>query len=192
MEVTLQQFWDLESLGVKGDDSGTRENFDECIVFKDGRYQVCLPWKETHPTLPDNYQLSRIQLFGLLHGLKQRLSILWDYDATIKEQLSNGIVEQIDESESLVTGPIHYISHHAVIRQDKQTTKLWVVYSVSVKEEGLSLNDCLYAGPKFGQNIMDIILRIRVHKLALATDIEKAFLMVSMVEKVIRIQSEDL
>ena len=76
MEVTLQQFWDLESLGVKGDDSGTRENFDECIVFKDGRYQVCLPWKETHPTLPDNYQLSRIQLFGLLHGLKQRLSIL--------------------------------------------------------------------------------------------------------------------
>ena len=55
MDVTLQQFWNLESLGVKGDDRGTLENFDENIIFKDGRYQVCLPWKETHPALPDNY-----------------------------------------------------------------------------------------------------------------------------------------
>ena len=69
MDVMLQQFWDLESLGVKGDDGSTLENFDESIVFKDGRYDVCLPWKETHPTLPDNYQLSKKRLFGLLYRL---------------------------------------------------------------------------------------------------------------------------
>ena len=45
------------------------------------------------------------------------------------------------------------------------------------------MNDCLYAGPKFCQNIMDIILRFRVHKVALAADIEKAFLMVSNADK---------
>ena len=65
----------------------------------------------------------------------------------------------------------------------RQTTKLCVVYNASVKEDGPSLNDCLYAGPKFDQNIMDIILRFRVHRVALAADIEKAFLMVSMAEK---------
>lgn len=44
MDATLQQFWDLESLGVKGDDHSALENFDDSIVFRDGRYQVCLPW----------------------------------------------------------------------------------------------------------------------------------------------------
>lgn len=43
-----------------------------------------------------------------------------------------------------------------------------------------SLNDCLYAGPKFGQSIMDILLRFRAYKTALAADIEKAFLMISV------------
>ena len=183
MDVTLQQFWDLESLGVQDDDQSTLENFDENIVFNDSRYQVCLPWKETHPTLSDNYQLSKKQLFGLLHHLKRHPSILWNYDAMIRDQLSKGIVEQVDESDHSIPGETHYLPHHAVIRQDKQTTKLRVVYNASARDEGPSLNDCLYAGPNFGQNIIDIILRFRVHKVALAADIEKAFLMVSMAEK---------
>ncbi len=58
MDMTLQQFWDLESLGINATEVGTLENFDDSITFQDGRYEVCLPWKETHPTLPDNYELS--------------------------------------------------------------------------------------------------------------------------------------
>ena len=48
---------------------------------------------------------------------------------------------------------------------------------------GPSLNDCLYAGPTFGQNIMDILLRFRIHRVAVIADIEKAFLMVSVSEE---------
>ncbi len=59
MDMTLQQFWDLESLGINAMEVGTLENFDDSITFQDGRYKVCLPWKETHPTLPDNYELSK-------------------------------------------------------------------------------------------------------------------------------------
>lgn len=151
MDVTLQQFWDLESLGVKRDDRSTLENFDESIVFKNGCYQVRLPWKETHPALPDNYQLSKKQLLRLLHCLKQRPSTLRDYDATIKEQLSKEIIKQVDKSEPSILRATHYIPHHAVIRQDKQTTKLRVVYNVSAKGDGPSLNDCLHAGPKFAR-----------------------------------------
>ena len=38
----------------------------------------------------------------------------------------------------------------------------------------------LYAGPKFGQNIMEIMLRFQVHQVPLEADIEKAFLMIAM------------
>ena len=155
MDVTLQQFWDLESLDVKSDEGSTLENSDESIAFKDGCYQVCLPWKKPHPTLPDNYELSKKRLLALLHPLKQRPAVLQDCDATTRDQLSLGIVEKIVEADKSPPGEIRYIPHHAVITQDKSTTKLRVVCSASAKEVGTSLNDCLHAGPKFEQNIMD-------------------------------------
>ena len=50
-----------------------------------------------------------------------------------------------------------------------------------IGERGRAITEWLpYAGPKFGQNITDIILRFQVHEVALAANIEKAFLMVSM------------
>ena len=51
------------------------------------------------------------------------------------------------------------------------------------KTNGPSLNDCLYAGPAFRQSIINIVLRFRVHKVALVADIKKAFLMVSITEE---------
>ena len=183
LDATLKMFWELESLGIGDGDVSALEDFDRGIVFKDGRYPVALPWKESHPVLPDNYQLSKKRLQGLLQRLRQQPSLLEEYDATIKGQLSNGIVEKVNESECEPIGETHYIPHHAVIRQDKQTTKLRVVYDASAKAGGPSLNECLYTGPKFGQNIMDIILRLRVHNVALTADIEKAFMMVSVSEE---------
>ncbi len=54
------------------------------------------------------------------------------------------------------------------------------MYDASAKEHGPSLNSCLYTGPKFDQQIMDILMTFRTHKVALTADIEKAFLMVAM------------
>ena len=72
--------------------------------------------------------------------------------------VNKGIVESVDTSV-LVTHPVHYLPYHAILREDKNTTKLQIVYDASAKINGPSLNDCLYTGPKFGQKIMDIIIR---------------------------------
>ena len=77
---------------------------------------------------------------------------------------------------------VYYIPHHAVIRQDKSTTKLRIVYDASAKSDGASLNDCLHAGPALTQSIFDIMLRFRNHRVAFVGDIEKAFLMVHVNE----------
>lgn len=89
------------------------------------------------------------------HGLTQ-------CDAIIREQIKNGIVDIVEDPENGPIGATHYIPNHAVIREDKQTTKMRIVYDASAKSTGPSLNDCLYAGPTFGQNILDILLRFRV------------------------------
>ena len=121
---------------------------------------------------------------GLLKRLRQAPDILKEYNVVIQDQLSRGIVENVEPSYPTEAKQIHYIPHQPVIRSEKSMSKLRIVYDASAKAtNGLSLNDCLYTGPKFGQNIMDILLRFRVHKVALSADIEKAYLMVSMAEE---------
>ena len=183
LDDTLTSFWELESLGIKEPDRSVYTEFGENTCFRDSRYEVSLPWKDPHPTLPDNYQLSFKRLQGLLHRLRQNPTILQEYDSTIRHQIKQGIVEVVEDPQSNVTGRVHYLPHHAVIRRDKETTKLRIVYDASARSNGPSLNDCLYTGPKFDQRIMDILLRFRTHRVALTADIEKAFLMVSMSER---------
>ena len=124
--------------------------------------------------------MSRRRLMSLLQRLQRDPEVLKEYDAVIKDQLNRGIVEIVDKKDVGEMGKVHYMPHHAVIRRDKQTTKLKIVYDASAKSSGPSLNDCLYTGPAMTQSIMDIILRFRSHRIALAGDIEKAFLMVSV------------
>jgi len=179
LEGQLKMFWDLESLGIRRDEPSVYDEFQRGIVYKHPRYEVSLPWRETHPALHDHYKLALRRLNGLLKRLKQNPEVLRQYDSVIREQLSKGIIESVQDSTP-VTHPVHYLPHHAVVRDDKKTTKLRIVYDASAKANGPSLNDCLYTGPKFGQNIMDIIIRFRVHRVALTGDIEKAFLMISV------------
>ena len=83
------------------------------------------------------------------------------------------------ETEPDISG-VHYLPHHPMVRRDKDTTKLGVVYDAPARSSGASLNDCLHAGPKFDQRIFDILLRFRIYPIAFIADIEKAFLMISL------------
>lgn len=183
LDETLQSFWDLESLGIKDPDRSVFTEFEESIKFSNDRYEVSLPWKDPHPALPDNYQLCLKRLHGLLCRLRQDPATLKEYDSIIRDQIKQGIVELVEDPEATEVGEVHYLPHHAVIRKDKETTKLRIVYDASAKSNGPSLNNCLYTGPKFDQRIMDILLRFRSYRVGLIADIEKAFLMVSMSKK---------
>ena len=46
------------------------------VQLKNGRYEVSLPWREYHKSLPDNYDLSLRRLQGLLRKLRQDPAIL--------------------------------------------------------------------------------------------------------------------
>ena len=183
LDDTLRAFWELESLGITGSERSVHQEFEESISFKNGRYEVSLPWKHPHPVLPDNYKLSRNRLQSVLRRLCQTPIILQEYDSIIRKQLELGIVQPIKDSDHGEVGNVHYLPHHAVIRQDKMTTKVRVVYDASAKTAGPSLNECLFTGPKFEQRILDILLRFRSYPIALTADIEKAFLMISVSEK---------
>ena len=182
LDEQLKAFWELESLGIQEAEKTLYDDFAAHVTFHDGRYQVLLPWKYFHEPLPDNYSLSVKRLRGLLCRLRQDPDILKEYDRIISDQLQKGNTEAVPEEETR-PAQVHYLPHHAVVRKDKATTKLRVVYDASAKCDGPSLNECLYKGPKFNQLIFDLLLRFRSYRVALTADVEKAFLVIAVDNK---------
>ena len=127
--------------------------------------------------------MSRKRLENLLERLRHEPEVLREYDSVIKEELRRSIVEVVEKPSQGEVGRVHYIPHHAVIRRDKLTTKLRIVYDSSTKSDCVAFNDCLYAGPPLAENIFDVLLTFRVNQVALSGDIERAFLMVGMAEE---------
>ena len=147
LDEKLQSFWELESLGIKLREDPVQEQFVEDIRMEEGRYQVSLPWRRYHEPLPTNHELSLKRLRGLLRRLKQDPDVLAEYDKTIREQLAMGVIERVEPGDVGEPGKVHYLPHHAVIRRDKEPTKVRVVYDASSRLEGPSLNNCLHTGP---------------------------------------------
>ena len=87
--------------------------------------------------------------------------------------------------ENSKTAKVHYLSHHAVVREDALTTKVRVVMdgSAKVNAEAPSLNECLYTGPSLTPNILNILLRFRWFKVPIISNIEKAFHMIRVDER---------
>ena len=80
-----------------------------------------------------------------MRRLRKEPSIIKEYDQTFRDQLHDGIIERVEETEEQLLSQTHYLPHQAVIRSDALTTKLRVVFNASaeVKPNCPSLNDWL-------------------------------------------------
>eukprot|EP00795_Rhopilema_esculentum_P003749 gene3749-15025_t len=183
VERELAKFWELESLGISPKEESVYEHFSDEIRFVDGRYEVKLPWKLKHPPLPDNYLLAKKRLEKQMPKLQSNPELLKEYNAIMKDQEERGIIERVHPNTKGVVGKTHFLPHHPVVRQDKETTKVRIVYDASAaNSSGVSLNSCLYQGPCLLRTVAEILTRFRLFPIGLTSDIEKAFLMISVNE----------
>jgi hypothetical protein len=79
------------------------------------------------------------------------------------------------EEERKYKGPVHYISHHAIIRPEKKSTPLRIVYNSSSSYQGHRLNDYWLKGPDLLNNLFGVILRFRENPVAIHGDISKMY-----------------
>ena len=181
LESQVKRFWELESLGINKYEQSFYEEYLNTICRDEyNRYEVRLPFKEIHPLIHDNFELFKKRLLNLHQKLKDNSDLLKAYNDIFLEQKQNGIIEEVMSPGKL--GETHYIPHHPVIRDDKTTTKIRIVFDASARDNGPSLNDCLYKGPHLTPLLYDILLRFRSHVVALTCDIEKAFLQINVNE----------
>ena len=122
----------------------------------------------------------QIKRLNLHQKLKDNPDLLKAYNETFIEQKQNGIIEEVMSPGKL--RETHYIPHHPVIEDDKTTTKVRIVFHAFARNNGPSLNDCLYKGPHLTPLLYHILLRFCSHVVALTSDLEKAFLQINVNE----------
>ena len=72
---------------------------------------------------------------------------------------------------------------------DRKTTQLRVVFYSSSKCPGeICLNDALYSGPNLLLLLFDMLIRFRLHKVAVTADIEETFLNLLIKENIMEVE----
>ncbi|XP_064471896.1 uncharacterized protein LOC135386097 [Ornithodoros turicata] len=146
------------------------------------RYAVRLTWKH-EVNLEDNYYLAHKHLLQLTKRLRKDTTLLERYDKAIREYLSSGVAEKVKAGQS--NGEfVYYMPHQAVIREDSTTTKIRIAFdALSAETPGISVNDCLDAGPNLVPDIVLVLLNFRTHKVALVANVKQAFLQIIIQEE---------
>ncbi|KYN03590.1 hypothetical protein ALC62_05563 [Cyphomyrmex costatus] len=140
---------------------------------ENGRYEVRLPWLQTHPEINDNRDLAHKRLITTTKKLKSE-GLFYEYNAVFDEWMAEGIIEEVPAEEAHNWG--HYLPHRHVVKE-KSTTRIRPVFDASAKDKSFpSLNQCLEKGPNFIELIVSLLLRFRKGNIGIISDIRKVFL----------------
>ena len=67
-----------------------------------------------------------------------------------------------------------------MVKEDRVTTKVRVVFDAAAKHDGKSLNDAIWPGPKLQRDLVHVLTRFRRAPVALSADISEMFLQVEL------------
>ena len=114
-----------------------------------------LAFRPGHEFLPENFSVYGQRLKKLKNRLTSE-NLIEKYNEIFKEYEQNNIIEKILSDEvPKKPGQVHYLLHRPVLREDKETTKIQVVFDTSCESDGPSLNVSLCSGPNLLSKIFD-------------------------------------
>ncbi|KAF8371745.1 hypothetical protein PRIPAC_78174, partial [Pristionchus pacificus] len=140
-------------------------HFHETVEKIDGHYQVQYFIKPESVNLPTNYELACSRLRSTIHSLSKNVIHLEFYNSIINDQLTAGMIEEAYHPSDQ---QCHYLANQAVLRLDKPTTPLRIVYDASAKLKGKScLNDIPRYNSMSSSNEIHLVAFADASKLAM-------------------------
>ncbi|XP_077279448.1 uncharacterized protein LOC143906938 [Temnothorax americanus] len=180
LDNTLRKFWELEEYT----DNNTRlskeeqhcENHFVNITKRDasGRFVVRLPFRENRAQLGQSRDIAMKRLICLERKFQREPELYKLYSEFMREYIDLNHMSRVT-GDARIPNPV-YLPHHGVLRESSTTTKLRVVFNASSKTtSGISLNDTLMKGPNLQDSIINIMLRFRLHAVAITADLRKMY-----------------
>lgn len=186
---SLCAFWELESLGIKditeemmtAEERAAVERVTETLECNNRWYKIGVPWKEGEPKLRNNYEVALDRLRSQEKSLKKKgPEVMKTYSKIFEDYEKKNYIQKVPKSEAEEQW---FLPHSPVIREDRVTTKVCVVFDALVKHGGKSLNSAIRPGPKLQKDLVDVLTRFRRAPVALSADISEMFLQVELQNK---------
>ena len=187
LELLIQNFWTLESLGIKAitgselskEDQQALEIMNSTIAKVDGHYEIGLPWRCDEDDLPNNKNTALRRFYNLEHRLKKDPKTAVRYADFMEGLLRAGHAVKVGPLDVGITKRNWYLPHHNVYNPNKPD-KTRVVFDASATHQGTSLNSALLRGPDFLSSLPGLLMRFREYPIAVSADIEKMFYQVKV------------
>ena len=186
--VDLTDFWTTESMGVEvkpclcePEKLSQVENEEKLIIEKSckkvgNQWLIPYPWKKDPKQLPDNRSQAVKRLESTERRLMKQPEQAAAYDKQMMEMNEMNFSRKVTEEElKNYKGPKHYVSHHAVLRPEKASTPLRIVFNSSAVYQEHSLNDYWLKGPDLLNSLFGVILRFRENEVEVSGDISKMY-----------------
>ena len=113
-----------------------------------------------------------------LHTVEKKLmqdeKLAQAYQSVVDDYLSKGYIREVPEDEPKPPSE-WFLPHFPVVRPEKATTKVRVVFDGSAQQNGKSLNSESLPGPKLQSDIVNVLVKFRKEPVALAGDVSQMY-----------------
>ena len=181
----LRSFWEIENISretetvLSADEQQLLSDAKKSMVKDGQRYQVSVPWRDKAPQLANNYDMALQRLESTERRLAKQPVVAAAYAATIDKYVDKGYVRRVP-SQGADGQAGWLLPHFPVVRLDKSTTKVRIVFDASARHCGTSLNDTIHQGPKLQQDLSNVLLRFRKYPVAVVCDISEMYLQIQL------------
>lgn len=183
IESLMDKFWQVEEPEAAPEtftcDGKCEEVFrDKCSRDESGRFVVPLLFRQA--IVDNTFSGSRAVAVKRFQSLERKLTS----DSRLREAYCKFMAEYLSlghMSPASSTGS-YFIPHHAVFKSSDPQDKIRVVFDASAQSfSSTSLNQCLFAGPKLQQDVIDVLMRFRLPRYAFTADINKMYRQILLV-----------
>lgn len=181
----LGKFWELEQVPKRlichPDDAICEKIYRETVSRNvNGRFTVALPFKLSSECLGESKQNALSRFNALEKRLNRDKKLRQDYNLVMQDFLDQDHMRLVQDTNECFA---YYISHHPVIKSSSSSTPVRVVLDASSpSDNGLSLNDLLFSGPKLQTDITRLLINFRLLPIALTADIKQMYRQINVIE----------
>ena len=186
--VDMTDFWTTESMGVSvkpcSCEAGKLSQIEreEAKIIEEScekignQWLIPYPWKKDPHQLPNNKSQAMKKLEATERWLLKNPDHAAAYDLQMVEMNHLQFSRRLTEKEAReYAGPVHYISHHEVLRPESKSTPVRIVFNSSAVFQGPKLNEYWMKGPDLLNDLFGVVHRSRENQVAFIGDISKMY-----------------
>ena len=176
-----------DEITISALDTYCLERLSTLKSMEDGKRVLPCLWKRGQPQISCNFNFALSRLDSLFKSKKflqegVREEVQKIFSGYEKEGYITRLVK--NPGPSFKKGPMFYWAHFAVVRTNRETTKVRPVFDGAAKcLGGECINDKILPGPKLINDLSQVLLRFRRHEIGIMCDIKAMFLQVRLMHE---------